>query len=208
MSEYKPINILGWGAQTDYNIFTDSLAYNAALKNGTDEHSIVTLVRFANPAEGNYQIADDSEAIIKCGFQNFPMDRFGVCSARLKKLAKQPQMSTPIIATNAENKDIITWCGTRIKNLDTLGERSATGMSSERGVYVISIDALGSVLRDYIKPNDAILNFGGFPVDNLDDLYKAIQKTDLSKPIKIVIFRTQKENTLIIPGKVIKTNIR
>ena len=208
MSEYKPINILGWGAQTDYNIFTDSLAYNAALKNGTDEHSIVTLVRFANPAEGNYQIADDSEAIIKCGFHNFPMDRFGVCSARLKKLAKQPQMSTPIIATNAENKDIITWCGTRIKNLDTLGERSATGMSSERGVYVISIDALGSVLRDYIKPNDAILNFGGFPVDNLDDLYKAIQKTDLSKPIKIVIFRTQKENTLIIPGKVIKTNIR
>ena len=207
MSDYKPINILGWGAQTDYNIFTDSIAYKAALKNGTDEHSIVVPIRFVNPSMGDYQITDDSQAIIQCGFQNFPMDRFGVVSPRLKKLAKQPQMSTPIMATSAIDKDIVTWCGARIKNLDTLGERSATGMESERGVYVISIDALGSALRDYIKPNDVILSFAGIAVNNLKDLYEAIQKTNLSKPQEIIIFRTQKENTLVVPGKVIAKNI-
>ena len=83
---------------------------------------------------------------------------------------------------------MITW-----NNLDTLGERSATGMDTERGVYVISVNALGSVLRDYIRPNDVILELGGKTVNNLADLQKAVQETDLKQPQTMVIFRTDRD---------------
>lgn len=92
----------------------------------------------------------------------------------------------------------------KIKNLDTLGERSATGMDTERGVYVISVNALGSVLRDYIRPNDVILELGGKTVNNLADLQKTVQETDLKQPQTMVIFRSQKENKLTLPGNLLK----
>ena len=98
----------------------------------------------------------------------------------------------------------IEWKGLRIKNLDTLGERSATGMDTERGVYVISVNALGGVLRDYIRPNDVILELGGKSVNNLDDLQKAVQAADLKQPQTMVIFRSQKENKLTLPGNLLK----
>lgn len=88
--------------------------------------------------------------------------------------------------------------------MDTLGERSATGMDTERGVYVISVNALGSVLRDYIRPNDVILELGGKTVNNLADLQKAVQETDLKQPQTMVIFRSQKENKLTLPGNLLK----
>lgn len=88
--------------------------------------------------------------------------------------------------------------------MDTLGERSATGMDTERGVYVISVNALGSVLRDYIRPNDVILELGGKTVNNLADLQKTVQETDLKQPQTMVIFRSQKENKLTLPGNLLK----
>ena len=81
---------------------------------------------------------------------------------------------------------------------------TATGMDTERGVYVISVNALGSVLRDYIRPNDVILELGGKTVNNLADLQKAVQETDLKQPQTMVIFRSQKENKLTLPGNLLK----
>ncbi|KAA6318701.1 hypothetical protein EZS27_031328 [termite gut metagenome] len=92
--------------------------------------------------------------------------------------------------------------------METLGERSATGMDSERGVYVVSVAAYGTELRDYLASNDVILGFAGKPVNSLEDLYKAIAGADLKKPQQMIIFRTQKENAVIIPGGIIHVNIR
>ncbi len=77
-------------------------------------------------------------------------------------------------------------------------------MDTERGVYVISVNALGSVLRDYIRPNDVILELGGKTVNNLADLQKTVQETDLKQPQTMVIFRSQKENKLTLPGNLLK----
>ena len=132
------------------------------------------------------------------------MDRFGVVSPRLKALAKTPEFPKPILMEEGKAHATIEWHGLQIKNLDTLGERSATGMDTERGVYVISVNALGSVLRDYIRPNDVILELGGKTVNNLADLQKAVQETDLKQPQTMVIFRSQKENKLTLPGNLLK----
>lgn len=203
MTEYKPIGVREWGLMVDYNIFTDSLSCATARKNNTDEHSIVTSVQFSNPSEGDFTVADDSEAITKGGFRNFVMDQFGVVSSRLKAIAHTPKMPTPIIIATHADDEVINWSGATIKSLQTLGERSATGMDSERGVYVVSVNALGGKLRDYIHPNDVILKIGTITVNNLKEMRDALQKIDKSKDIEFIIFRTQKENKIVIPGKLL-----
>lgn len=203
MTEYKPIGVREWGLMVDYNIFTDSLSCATARKNNTDEHSIVTSVQFSNPSEGDFTVADDSEAITKGGFRNFVMDQFGVVSPRLKAIAHTPKMPTPIIIATHADDEVINWSGATIKSLQTLGERSATGMDSERGVYVVSVNALGGKLRDYIRPNDVILKIETITVNNLKEMQDALQKIDKSKDIEFIIFRTQKENKIVIPGKLL-----
>ena len=204
MSSYRPIQVRHWGLEVDYNIFTDSTAYQKARQLNTDAHSIVCTPAFLNPDRGDYRIDNRSDAIFRCGFRNFDMDRFGVVSPRLKALAKTPAFPKPIFMEEGKAHATIEWKGLRIKNLDTLGERSATGMDTERGVYVISVNALGGVLRDYIRPNDVILELGGKSVNNLDDLQKAVQAADLKQPQTMVIFRSQKENKLTLPGNLLK----
>ena len=193
MTKYKPISVRGWGREVDYNIFADSLAYLAARQLGGDAHSIVTTVKFMDAAKGNFNVADDSEVVTKGGFRNFPMNNFGVLSSR-------PVMPVPLVAGHATDTKTMFWKGVTFKNLDTLEERSATGMDTERGVYVVSVDVLGSnQVRDFIASNDVILSVNGKPVNNLDDMEEALKHVDTSKKAELVIFRNQKEHKVVIP---------
>lgn len=200
MTPYSPINLNDWGKMVDYNIFTDSLAYQAARNRNTDNHSIVTSVQFTDPSQGDFSISDDSEAVVEGGFRNFSMKDFGVVSPRLKQIAKRPVMPVPVTTVGSANKNVINWKGITIKNLETLGERSATGMDAERGVYVISVDALGSRLKDYILPNDVILGIGGISVDDLVEMEEALKQIDRKNPVEMLLFRDQKELKVILKG--------
>ena len=62
------------------------------------DSSIVAAIRFIDAAKGDFNVADDSEAIIKGGFRNFPMNNFGVLSFHLKQLAESPVMPVPLVA--------------------------------------------------------------------------------------------------------------
>jgi hypothetical protein len=196
------------GALIDYNIFTDSLSYKTAQQFGVDSHSIVSPAEFIDPSSGDFRVDIGSAEIFRTGFQNFEMNRFGVVSPRLKAIAETPQMSIPVFAADKASSKSRTWESVKIKNLETLGERSATGMDSERGVYVVSVGAYGNELRDYLKSNDVILGFAGKPVNSLDDLRKAISEADLKQPQQMIIYRNQKKNTVTIPGGIIRSNIR
>jgi hypothetical protein len=196
------------GAIIDNNIFIDSLSYNAARKYGADSNSIVSKPEFVNPASGDFRVSTSSTEIFRIGFQNFDMDNFGVVSSRLKAIAEKPKITVPVFAANKVDTKMITWESIKIKNLETLGERSATGMDSERGVYVVTVSAYGSELRDYLKSNDVILGFAGKPVNSLDDLYKAVADADLKKTQQMIIYRDQKENIVTIPGGIIRSNLK
>ncbi|MDR1584255.1 MAG: PDZ domain-containing protein [Prevotellaceae bacterium] len=193
------------GAVIDGNIFVDSLSYNYTLKYGTDSNSIVSKPKFVDPASGDFRVSASSTEIFRTGFQNFDMDNFGVVSNRLKTVAEKPKMSIPVFASDKVDSKTVTWESMKIKNLETLGERSATGMDSERGVYVVSVGAYGNELRDYLKSNDVILGFAGKAVNSLDDLYNAIAGADLKKPQQMIIYRNQKENVITIPGGIIRS---
>jgi hypothetical protein len=204
----KPIGDVRYGAMIDCNVFTDSLSLQKAQEYGTDTASIVANVRFINAAECDFRIDDSCTEIFKIGFQNFAMDRFGVVSPRLKALAATPKIPVPVFLAATASSDIITWESIQLKNLTTLGERSATGMDAERGVYVVAVGAYGNELRDYLKSNDVILGFAGKDVNNLDDLRKAVVGADLSKPQQMVVFRNQQSVTLTITGGTIRSKIK
>ena len=203
MMPYQPINVPHWGTLVDYNIFTDYAALETARKNDTDANSIVYPVIFRDPDSGDYRVVPEATPVYRIGFQNFETDNFGVVSPKLKKLALTPKMPIPVVIAEEDGKNIIVWHGFRIKNLETLGERSATGMDSERGVYVVTIVKYDSPLRDFLQANDVILQFADKQVNNLDELYKAVEQAELNKPQVMTVFRHQKENAITIPANVI-----
>ncbi len=200
MTDYKPIQVNSWGQMVDYNIFADSLALHAARKRGTDSHSIVTPLRFKNPQNGDFSLPDNSEAITKGGFRNFTMTDFGVLSPALRKLAETPVMPVPVVAGGDHSDQTRTWRGAVLKSLNTPGEQSATGMDQLRGVYIVSVDALGSPIRDFLFPNDVILSINGETVGNLNDFERMIKNTATSTKVKMTVFRRQKEKTVVLPA--------
>jgi hypothetical protein len=86
MRPYAPIGIKAWGKEVDANLFMDQAALQKAQKEGTDHHSTFGDPVFINPKLGNYQVSATSPAL-KIGFQNFPMNQFGVQKTDLRALA-------------------------------------------------------------------------------------------------------------------------
>ncbi|MDR1372145.1 MAG: PDZ domain-containing protein [Dysgonamonadaceae bacterium] len=191
----------------DNNIFADSVALYNAHQLGIDPHSIVANIKFVNPHEGNYCIDNSCTDVFRIGFKNFDMNSVGVVSTRLKTIAEKPIFPVPVVVSNNSDSEIITWGSVQIKNLETLGERSATGMDSERGIYVVAVGAYGNELRDYLLQNDVILDFAGKSVNNINDLRLAVARADLSKPQQITVFRNQREITIIVASNAIHSII-
>jgi hypothetical protein len=204
MQPYKPINLPSWGAMVDYNIFTNDKAFSEAQTIGVDKHSIVCEVEFQDAEHANFAVKNTVSQVFRIGFQNFDMESFGVVSPGLKRIAKTPKITLPQITLANNQSDIVEWQGWNIKNLETLGERSATGMDTERGVYVLSIADSYNKLKEILRVNDAILKFDGKTVNNLSDLQDAFKQADLTKQIEMVVFRNQKETTIILPINTIK----
>lgn len=192
MTDYQPIQIRSWGLMVDYNIFATEAALNSARKNRTDLHSRACALPFRNPQAGDFSFPDDAEVIVEAGFHNFPMDEFGVVSPRLKKIARQPEM--PQIRNVDTEHTAVTkqWQGVVLKDLTTLGERSATGMDSERGVYVLSVSPLEG-LHTHLRTNDVLLKVNQVAVDNLEEFFLALKDSKLGETVSLTVFRSQKE---------------
>ena len=189
-TDYKPIRIDVWGKETDFNVFPDSASLKAAQGRGTDKNSVCGRLNFVNPKLGDFRVKDGSEAF-SVGFKNFAMDNFGVVSSRLKLLAKKVPIPAFVVLEKAGDDEIIDFMGAKVKNLTTLGERSATGMDDTRGVLVIEV-AAKSVASTFLQSNDVILSFDSKKTNKLRDLLDArLSVTGLNT--EVIIFRNQKE---------------
>lgn len=109
MTPYQPYQPQSKGNELDFNIFTDSLAFNKAREMGKDAHSIVAHAEFENPGKGLFIIRDDSDAIRTGGFMNIPMDSFGVVSPRLKRIAAIPVLTSGETPEYAGGDEIWYW---------------------------------------------------------------------------------------------------
>ena len=189
-SGYLPIRVPVWGKVTDYNAFPDSVSLNAARDRGTDKNSVCGDLNFINPQEGDFRLKDGSAAFA-VGFKNFAMDSFGVVSPRLKALAKKVPLPAVIRLDKVNDSETIDFMGAKVKNLTTLGERSATGMDDTRGVLVVEV-AAGTVASRFLQANDVILGLNDKQVNKLRDLLEA-RMSVIGTNTGMVIFRNQKE---------------
>jgi hypothetical protein len=187
---YMPIHIDVWGKETDFNVFADSASLNAAQERGTDKNSVCGELLFVNPQNGDFRLKDSSIAF-SVGFKNFAMDSFGVISPRLKTLAKKVPIPAFIALGKVSDDEIIDFMGAKIKNLNTLGERSATGMDSTRGILVMNINP-GTRASMFLQTNDVILSFNGKKINRINELIEA-RMSVVRTNAEVVIFRNQKE---------------
>jgi S1-C subfamily serine protease len=179
-----------WGKETDYNIFPDSASLKAAWIRGTDKHSVCTELDFINPQTGDFRLKNGSAAF-SVGFKNFTMDSFGVVSPRLKALAKKAPLPSVLALGNVGDSDVIDFMGAKLKNLTTLGERSATGMGTTTGVLVLEV-TIGSEASAFLQANDVILLFNNRPVNKLSDLLEA-RMSVIGTNTEVVVLRNQKQ---------------
>jgi len=122
------------------------------------------------------------------------MDSFGVVSPKLKVLAKKVTLPSVLALDKVDADEIIDFVGAKVKNLTTLGERSATGMDDTRGVLVVEV-AAKSLASDFLHVNDVILSFNSKKTDKLHDLLEA-RMSVIGSNTEVVIFRNQKKEKI------------
>lgn len=132
------------------------------------------------------------------------MNNFGVRSPHLRHIALAPEFSIPTINESVRQDKIIDWQGLQIKDLNTMGERSATGMDAERGVYIYKSSHNKGTLSKYLYTNDVILGINGFTINNLFELRNALKQTDCKQTIRLTIIRNQQQQFITLPANIIK----
>ena len=193
---YAPIRVTSWGKFVNHNAFRDSASLAKSQRNNTDQNSVAGDPMFLDPVNGNYKVAAGSPAL-KCGFVNFDMDKFGVVSPKLKASSKKVELPAPVIITEQKGNEITEFMGMKIKNLTTLGERSATGMNTETGVLIIDVPAK-SAFAGNLRPNDVIIGFNGRPVTKIYELLEQQTRAGQTNTVEVKVFRNQKEQVITV----------
>lgn len=202
MTEYKDIRLEGWGKEVDSNLFPNEKALNKARENGTDSNSIFENPLFKDPINGNYTVMDNSPAF-KIGFQNIPMDKFGVQNPGLKALTKTPEFPIIWSIDDGKAKESITmnWLGATLKNIETIEERSASGLNKTAGVIILKIKNESVMASTTLKVGDVIIEGEGEEIDQIKDLLKVFQGHNWKGKIDFKIYRNQKLMNLTVELK-------
>ncbi|MBO9565693.1 MAG: PDZ domain-containing protein [Niastella sp.] len=194
---YLPIRIPDWGGGVDSNFFPDEAALRKIQQWGIDAHSAAGDPLFEDAAAGNYKVKQSSGAIA-VGFKPFDMD-YGMDAGWLSALAESPPIPI-IMRVSTDASAAYTFLDMKVKNLNTLAERSATGMDKEIGVLVLEVPTV-SPWHGPIQPNDVILELAGAPVNNIQDLLNARMKVQWHASAPVIIFRDQKRQEVKVPLK-------
>jgi hypothetical protein len=199
--KYRDIRLEGWGKELDFNLFPDEASLNLARSHGVDANSTFGDPLFKNPDTGDYSVQENSPAL-KLGFKNFQMDNFGVQKPELKKIAQSPELPQLTARSGDTAPGTITdWRGARVKNIETLGERSASGLSRVAGVLILSVAEGTDAHRSGLQNGDVILQANGKEVLVLQDLLKLTGEPNSGKQHELTVKRNQSEIRLQLVGR-------
>ncbi len=200
LTSHKDIIISNWGKEVDFNLFPDEKALKKAQNKGVDANSIYGDPMFIDPVNSNFQVKENSPAF-KIGFKNFPMDQFGVKKATLKVIAKTPTIPA---LWSVESKDEffkMNWLGVVVKNIETIEERSASGLNETAGVLILEIKEKSIMSESGLEVGDVILKSDDETINNIKDLMKEYQGHKWKGKMDLEIFRNQKSMRLKILTK-------
>ena len=100
---------------------------------GFDRHSQIGDPMFIDPEHGDYRVHPGSPALA-LGFNNFPMDQFGVRKPAFhREAAREPRVYGVPEPRTLNRDERHQWLGATIKNLVGEGEKSAVGIGDETG---------------------------------------------------------------------------
>jgi hypothetical protein len=196
---YKPIRMpLDWQKHCGINFLhqgVDSVSQHD-MSDG-QESLIIGDAQFFAPEQGDYTISRSSSARAT-GFENFPMNQFGVQIPALKKLARKPQLDQlqkkelAEQATHIRDNNIYQWQGMKIKNIVGMGEVSASGLAGETGVQILE---QGTAHGIEFMDGDVILKRDNHLIISVTDLLDCEDKVDKAdkKQQTFTIFRNYKE---------------
>lgn len=180
-----------WGKTIDENFFaTNENDVRRYSEGGCDAHSLTGDPLFTNAQHGDYTVKSESKAL-KIGFRNFDLHQFGVTLPRLRKIARTPELPEILIGSGADKGSATLWHKARIKNVETLGEQSATGLKDMNGVLVLSVDKVSELGQSGLLTNDVILAIDDQKIKNTDELIKAERNTKNCNGFKLSIWRNQ-----------------
>ena len=123
------------------------------------------------------------------------MEGFGVYSPDLLAIARQPVFPSPFVFTTDKHQKTYSWQGATIRSISGLGDRSAFGLPDEKGAIILSVTEDSPAMKAGLIPGDVILSLNGHPAEDAGSLLSLTSVTDDSNPVKVGIFRYQKQLT-------------
>ncbi len=180
---YRPIRVAQpWGSDCDYNVWHVpgmegvKPATELQKQSGRDGHSVEADALFVNPAAGDYRVREGSPAL-RLGFQNFPMDQFGVQWPKLKRIARTPELprldaAQPATLQSGRDPRPSIWLGASVKNIVGMGEVSAWGLPGEAGILALDVPQASRAAAAGLRKGDVVLRLDGKPADTLRDLQR------------------------------------
>ena len=164
---------------------------------GWDENSVIADPLFVNPAAGDFRVQNDSPAL-KLGFENFPMDQFGVKKPSLKAITRTPLIPEPrtrIAESTRKPKGKkksadIKWMGATLHSLQGQ-EFSAYGVSKEDGgVVLLKVPASSVAAKAGLKAGDVIQAVNGKKISRVNQFQKVLASIK-ARELKFKVVRNQ-----------------
>ncbi len=187
---YKPIQVKVWGQEVDYNFFPDEAALHAAQVNNTDRHSLYGDPQFIHFSAGDYRVKSASKALAT-GFKNFPMDAFGTRVSSLKAKAAPIPLPKELYAQKTTAGTVMNWKGATVKNIEGLGERSATGMPDEQGAYLVKVPEGSEAYKAGFRTGDVVIAVEAAKIRNVKDFLSKYQEHAWKQSMQVSVFRNQ-----------------
>lgn len=182
-----------WGKELDHNLFASNQDDKAKFAvNNCDANSIVGDPLFVDAANGDYRVNEGSPAF-DIGFENFSMNEFGVVSAKLKAIAKQPDYPPLSVNKEGASGQIREWNGAKVKNVETLGEQSANGLSAISGVLFLDVPQDSEAADLGFMTSDVIVAHQGQNIINFTQLKEILSKHQKGESIVFQIMRNQEK---------------
>ena len=196
-----------WGKELDYNFYvTDKETMTLFARNGCDLNSRNGNPLFLDVQNGDFRVSKDSRAR-DIGFNNFPMDQFGVKKAALKAIAKTPEiLEIKISLTKSQaSKLLFTWMDINL-NEPTGDEMSAFGVSlNSGGVSLGQVPQNSRAAKIGFRTGDLIQEINGFKITNIQDLNAyVLNKNKIFNKHTFVLIRNQAKHSGIVSQPLIE----
>jgi hypothetical protein len=194
MAAYRPARMKYWGQKIDKNFFTSVADRDAFQNQGCDLDSVVGDPQFIDPAAGDYRIGPNSPART-IGFENFPMDQFGVRSAHLKAIARVPAFPVPrksVVSRSATANKPTTWLGAEIQTIQ--GDSfSAFGISPEDGgIHLADVPDRSAAYQAGLRTDDVIQKINDRPAKTTAAFLRLLKRVPAGKKGRLFIVRNQR----------------